>query len=43
MKIYYYENGNGVFKIINKSSKTGKYWACLHDQRIHQNLATTSV
>ena len=38
---YYYENGNGVLEMINKSSKNKKKWACLHEQRINKNIPTT--
>ena len=40
--LYCYENGDGVIKMINKSSKK-KWWACLHDQWINKNIATTLI
>ena len=40
---YYYENENGVIKMINKSPKNQKYRSGLHEQRINKNIATRSV
>ena len=41
---YCYENGNGVLKLINKSSKNKNKKSCLHDQQINKkNVATSSV
>ena len=30
--VYCYENGNGVLKMINNSTKNQNEWVCLYDQ-----------